>query len=505
MRTSNESWGKDTRLYRSRFKEPPEEAATAFVSSLHEDVRLIDDDIDQTEAHVIMLHRAGLISAKDVASLLTALEKVRRSVMRKKPAGYEDIHELVEHQVIEMTGLSVGGRIQTARSRNDQIATDIRMSVRRGLNSLSEKLLALVEALLKLAEKNVETPIVLYTHMQHAQVGTFGHYLLAHVDSLLRGEERVRAAYSHANQSPLGASVCGGSRFRVNRTMTSRLLGFQGIVENTLDAVSSRDFLVEVVGSLAIIMVDLSRMAEDLILWSTEEFGYIELSDKYASPSSAMPHKKNPSVLELIRARAARVFSCLTQLLTVTKALPTGYSLDLQETKAPIWEGLDRTEASLSMMAGVVSTMKVNTRKMAEKAAGSLAIALDMAEALAAETGLSFREAHLLVGRLVSDMYERSVPFNSLSVQQVKAEAKRILGKSVSVDTRLLIQVSNLRDILKQRKTRGGPAPSQTRAMLQTRKTTLNRCRKRLRAEIRAIQGSRSRLSKMVKQFSMID
>ena len=505
MRILDRSWGKDTGLYRSRFKEPSEAAATSFVSSLHEDIRLIDDDIDQTEAHVIMLHRASLVSAKDLASLLTALEKIRRSVKRKKPAGYEDIHELIEHQVIEMTGLAVGGRLQTARSRNDQIATDIRMSVRRGLNSLSERLLALGESLLRLAEKNVETPILFYTHMQHAQVGTFGHYLLAYVDCLLRGEERVRAAYSRTNQSPLGASVCGGSRFRVNRTMTARLLGFQGSVENTLDAVSSRDFLVEVVGSLAIIMVDLSRMAEDLILWSTEEFGYLELSDKYASPSSAMPQKKNPSVLELIRARAARVFSCLTQLLTVTKALPTGYSLDLQETKVPIWESLDTTESALSMMAGVVSTVKVNPKKMAEKAAGSLAVALDMAEALTAETCLSFREAHLLVGRLVSDMYERGIPFSSLSVQQLEAEAKRTLGRSISVDTKLLLQASNLHDILKQRKTRGSPAPSETRAMLRTRKTKLNRCRKSLKSDIQALQRSRSRLSKMVQQFSVSD
>lgn len=498
----HKSRGKHTDLYRSRFKHPPGEEATAFVSSLHEDFRLMDDDIDQTEAHIIALHKGGLMSAKDLATLLRALEEVRGSVERKKPTGYEDVHELIEHRVVEMTGLAVGGQLQTARSRNDQIATDVRMSVRGGLNNLSERLLGLVEALLGLSEKNVETPMLLYTHMQHAQVGTLGHYLLAHVDSILRSEDRIRDAYSRVNQSPLGSSVCGGSTFRINRGMTARLLGFEGIVENTLDAVSSRDFLVEVASLLAIVMVDLSRMAEDLILWSTEEFGYIELSDRYASPSSAMPQKKNPSVLELIRARAARVFSCLNQLLTVTKALPTGYSLDLQETKAPIWEGLDTAEASLSMMAGVVSTLKVNRKMMMEKAEGSLAVALDMAEALAAETGLSFREAHRLVGRLIGDLYEKGIPFDSLSGEQVQAEAKRTLGRSISVDAMVLTQASNLSGILKQRKTRGGPAPRQTKAMLRSRRARLRRYRERLRAKTRALRRSRSKLLKMVQQFS---
>jgi len=372
------------------------------------------------------------------------------------------------------------------------------------LNNLSEKMLTLVEVLLDLAEKNVETPMLLYTHMQHAQVGSFSHYLLAHVDPLLRSEERVRDAYHRVNRSPLGASVCGGSRFRISRTMTAQLLGFEGIVENTLDAVSSRDFLLEVAGLLAIVMADLSRMAEDLILWSTEEFGYIELSDKYASPSSAMPQKKNPSVLELVRARASRVFSCLAQLLTVTKALPTGYNLDLQETKAPIWEGLDTTEASLSVMAGVVSTLKVNRRRMAEKAAGSLAVALDMAEALAVETGVSFREAHRLIGRVISNMCEGGVPFDSLSARQVEAEAKRTLGRNIRVDPEILLQASNLVGMLKQRKTRGGPAPRQTRAMLRTRRTRLRGRRERLKARIQALQRSRSNLSNMVQRFSAI-
>jgi len=504
MRALDKPGGKHTDLYRSRFREPPEEEATAFASSLHEDFRLLGDDVDQTEAHTIMLHRVGLISAKDLAAILGALEKVRGSAKRKNRVGHEDIHELIEHQVVEMTGLTVGGRLQTARSRNDQIATDIRMSVRRGLNNLSEKMLTLVEVLLDLAEKNVETPMLLYTHMQHAQVGTFSHYLLAHVDPLLRSEERVRYAYHRVNRSPLGASVCGGSRFRVSRTMTAQLLGFEGIVENTLDAVSSRDFLLEVAGLLAIVMADLSRLAEDLILWSTEEFGYIELSDKYASPSSAMPQKKNPSALELIRARAARVFSCLAQLLTVTKALPTGYSLDLQETKAPIWEGLDTTEASLSVMAGVVSTLKVNRRRMAEKAAGSLAVALDMAEALAAETGVSFREAHRLIGRMISNMCERGIPFDSLSPRQVEKEAKRTLGRNIRVDPRILLQASNLLGMLKQRKTRGGPAPRQTRAMLRNRRARLRGRRERLKARIQALQRSRSNLSNMVQRFSAI-
>jgi len=301
-------------LYRSRLEKMDEEALS-YLSSLAEDQEILLDDIEGTMAHVIMLCEQGIIPRDDAAKILSVLKELREKAIQgelRLEGDYEDVHEFVESKVIERLGIEIGGKLHTGRSRNDQIALDIRLRARRLLLEIWEAALKLAEELLSRAEKELETPIIHYTHLQHAQVGYVSQYLLAHLDHLLRDIERLEGCYRRTNRSPLGACAVAGSTLPLNRELVARLLGFDGLVENSVDAVSSRDFALEALSAVAIMMVNLSRISEDLIIWSTSEFDYVELPDSLASPSSIMPHKKNPCILELLRAKTAKVIGLLT-------------------------------------------------------------------------------------------------------------------------------------------------------------------------------------------------
>ncbi|MEM3004855.1 MAG: argininosuccinate lyase [Candidatus Bathyarchaeia archaeon] len=321
-------------VYRSRLAGRPDEYAAKFMSSIEDDVRILLDDILGTMAHDIMLCEKKIISQQDLKEILTALEELRTLWIQNKiklDPSFEDVHEYVEDYVIEKVGLQVGGKLHTGRSRNDQVALDQRMALRRELNDLRMRLLDLIMVLLEAAAENYDSPMVGYTHTQHAQITSFGHYLLAYVDVLFRDLDRIRECYARIDRSPLGACALAGSSLPLDRWRTAQLLGFTSIVENSIDAVSSRDFAVETLACLSILMSDLSRVSEDLILWSSSEFGYVEVDDAYASTSSVMPQKKNPCTLELIRGKAGRVYGELVNSLTIVKGLMTGYNRDLQE------------------------------------------------------------------------------------------------------------------------------------------------------------------------------
>lgn len=481
-----------------------DERAAKFISSLEEDKEILIDDIIGTEAHDIMLYEQGIISKGELRRILRALEKLRGKAeggILKVEGEYEDIHEYLEAKVVEEEGIEVGGKLHTARSRNDQVALDIRMRARSWLNQVSGVLLDLIEALLALASREVDTPMILYTHTQHAQVGSFAHYLLAQADALFRDYERLAECYNRVNLSPLGACAIGGTRFPINRRRTAELLGFDGIVENSVDAVSSRDFELEVAGALAILMSNLTRMAEDLILWSSTEFGFVEIADEYASTSSVMPQKKNPCTLEVLRGKSGEVFGALASLFTTLKAIPTGYNRDLQEAKTPLWKCFKAVGQSLEVLTGVVKTLNLKRERIEEAIKGSYATAVDLAEALAASGLLSFREAHKLVGELVKEMASKGRRFASLAPKEIEETSRRTLGKTVKVSKEELAAITDPKRSLSERRSAGSPSPEEVRKMLSKRKMKLNECRKALQERINKINKALGGLTSLVKEY----
>ncbi|MBD0300037.1 MAG: argininosuccinate lyase [Nitrososphaera sp.] len=323
-------------MYRSRPREKLKDDVLKFLSSMEQDHSILYYDIVGSEAHSIMLHEMGHITQGELKKILSALEEVKQSPSSIRTEEFEDIHEALEAFVIQRSGMDAGGKMHTARSRNDQVMLDIRMKIRDDINEICAALASLVQGLVERAEENKQVPMLMYTHLQQAQIGTFSHFLLSYAYALMRDMQRLYLTYHRINQSPLGACAIGGSSIAIDRKRTAMLLGFDSIIKNSIDATSSRDAFIEYASTLATLMSTLGRIAEDFIIWSTTEFGYIELAESYTSTSSAMPQKKNPDPLELTRSKAATVTGNLMSMLGIVKALPSGYSRDLQDIKAPL-------------------------------------------------------------------------------------------------------------------------------------------------------------------------
>jgi argininosuccinate lyase len=491
-------------IYRSRLKKPMEKEAALYISSLKEDAEIFEEDLLGTEAHIVMLCEQEIIGRGDAGKILKALEDLktewREGRIKLEPEKFEDVHEFIEAYIMGRVGVEVGGKTHTGRSRNDQVALDIRLRLRKRLLELWDAVLGLAERLIGRAWEERETFMVLYTHTQHAQIGLLSHYLLAYADHLLRDLERIEACYGRVNRCPLGASALAGSTLPLNRPRTAELLGFEGLVENSLDAVSGRDFMVEASTACVILMVHLSRIAEDLVLWSSSEFGYVELPDELASPSSVMPHKKNPCLLELARARAGRVCGLLSSLLTGLKGVPTGYSRDLQEAKPVLWEILNLTLSTVKVLARAVEGLKFDRKRMGEVASQSYAPAVDLAEALIKHAGLSLREAHRLVGETVRLALRKGVRLEEAQSLLEKASMK-VLGVKVSLPKRIYEGFTKPYRLPAERLTLGSPNPKETRRMLKARKATLREARRKLKGKVKGLEKAEGRLRREISRL----
>lgn len=409
-------------MYRSRTGESLDKDAFEFLSSAETDSHLLYYDILGSEAHVIMLYEIGFLAASNLEKLLCGLERIRENPNILSTEKFEDIHECVEAQLISEFGYEVGGTLQTARSRNDQVILDIHMMVRDFINNVSRAVVRFISALLSKSKDNLHSIMPMYTHLQQAQLGTFSHFLLSYVDTLFRDLDRLNGMYNRINNSPLGACAIGGTSININRERTASLLGFKGVINNSIDATSSRDDLIEFMSTLSILMLNLSRIAEDFILWSTIEFGYVEIPDKYSSTSSLMPQKKNPDTLELIRAKAGVVSSNLFAIMSIIKGLPSGYSRDLQEIKPGIINSTCTVIDSLVILAGLVVNLKINNKRMREAADNSYAISVDIAERLVIEKRISFRSAHIIVGTLVKRaVAQGNIPLSKLTEHEIRS------------------------------------------------------------------------------------
>jgi argininosuccinate lyase len=428
------------KLWGGRFGEESSPSAEAFGASIGFDRRLWPYDLMGSAAHCRMLAQQGIISAEDARAILAGLSAVAAELesgtLEIGPA-WEDIHTRVEARLAELIG-EPAGRLHTARSRNDQVALDMRMFSREALLGHIDALVAVQRALLALADASPDAIMPGYTHLQRAQPVLFGHHLLAYVEMFARDASRLLDAYRRTDVMPLGSGALAGVPYPIDRRLVADLLGFAELSANSIDAVADRDFLVEHLAALALITSHLSRLAEEVVLWSTEEFGFIELPDAFATGSSIMPQKRNPDVAELVRGKTGRVYGALMALLTVLKGLPLAYDKDLQEDKEAYFDAVDTVQACLSIMTEMLADARPRAERMADVAGASFSLATDYADHLA-KRGLPFREAHAAVGRLVRLCEERGCDLSDLTLDDLRSVSPLFEADAVGLDAKAAV------------------------------------------------------------------
>ena len=489
-------------MYRSRSDRNLEDTTLKFLSSGEDDTELIYYDILGTKAHCIMLYEAGILLLSDLKRILDALMGLEKNSTLIDMASFEDVHESLEAFVIQQTSLQIGGKMHTARSRNDQVMLDMRMKIRDDINDISLYILKLIRSLLKKATQNKETIMLMYTHLQQAQVGTFSHFLLSYVEALFRDLDRLYVLYDRINQCPLGGCAIGGSAIRIDRNRTARLLGFDGLVINSIDATSSRDTICEYVFSLGIIMTTLSRISADFILWSTSEFGYIDISEENTSTSSAMPQKKNPDPLELIRGKTGLLLGSINTIFSIVKSLPTGYSRDLQEIKPSLWKASHSVEDSLEIMKMVIDSLYIHKEKMKEEANKSYALSIDIAEQLVIRKQIPFRMAHKLMGAVV----EKAVKNANLPLAKMKKEdIEEVLENlGLDLDAKEIMQIITgltPEESVLLRSSAGSPNPKHQHQMIGILNRKISEYEKRLSNRKTLLHRSLVTLSKVAEGY----
>ncbi len=406
-------------LWDGRFEDGPAEEMKRFSESLGVDLQMFEQDIDGSVAHATMLAEVGLISAEECEAIARGLEQIReelRSGAYRPGVELEDVHMAVESRLTEIT--EAGGKLHTARSRNDQVATDLRLWMKGAIDNLDAALGALQEALCERVRSDGRTLIPGFTHLQRGQPIWLGHHLLAYAWMVRRDRQRLRDCRARVDLSPLGAGAMAGTPHPIDRNRTAELLGFAGVVDNAMDAVAARDHQQELASACAIAMTHLSRMAEELVLWSTPEFGLVRMGDAYATGSSIMPQKRNPDAAELVRGKTGRVYGDLQALLTMVKGLPLAYNRDLQEDREALFDAVHTTTACVRITAGMWRTLTVND-VYRERLKGDFLLATELADYLAGK-GVPFREAHHVAGRLVKWCEEQGGDFSLLSLAILK-------------------------------------------------------------------------------------
>jgi argininosuccinate lyase len=456
-------------VYRSRSGTKLDENAFNFMTSINDDYAILYYDILGSEAHSIMLYEIGFLTLVDLKKILHGLEEVKRNPDVLSTDSYEDIHEALEAFIIQKVGNKSGGKMHTGRSRNDQVVLDIHMKIREDINNICTVIIDLIDSLLEKAAENIETIMPMYTHLQQAQIGTFSHFLLSYADALFRDMDRLMTAYGRVNRSTLGACAVGGTSINIDRNKTADLLGFHGVVINSIDATHSRDTLIEFATALCILITTFARMAEDFIIWSTVEFGYIDISDKYSSTSSAMPQKKNPDAMELVRAKAATAIGNMITMFSIVKSLPSGYSRDLQDLKPVLWRTSTVALESTKIMNSVIRSIEVHKERMKEVADNSYAISLDIAEQLVMRKGIPFRSAHKVIGALVERAANKNnMPLNMLQKEDVNAALKKIESDLQPHEVTQIIKEMTPNKALELRVSFGSPNPKQQQDMINS-------------------------------------
>ncbi len=455
-----------SKLWGGRFEKSTNRFVEAFTTSIAYDTRLWEVDIRASQAHARMLGAMGILEPAEAARLIEGLSMVEdeiRSGVLKFGVEAEDIHSEVERLLTAKVG-PVAGKLHTARSRNDQVATDTRLFLRGEIDQIHEDIRSLQLWLCEKSERNLQTVMPGVTHMQHAQPVSLAHHLMAYFWMFERDRDRLEDLRKRMNFLPLGAAALAGTSFQINRQMVAKELGFDGVCENSLDAVSDRDFVVEFLSDASLIMMHLSRLAEELILWSTPEFGFVVLDDSVTTGSSIMPQKKNPDVAELIRGRVGRVYGQLVAALTTLKALPLSYNRDLQEDKVQLFESIETVRSCLSLMRLILSTAEFRVERMKEVLRGDFSNATDLADDLVRK-GMPFRQAHEVVGGIVVHCMRSGVPLEDLLLEDLKPF-------STLFDERTTSLLSH-HAVMSARSSEGGTSPESVRRQIERAYGTL--------------------------------
>ena len=451
---------KTTKPWGGRFTAATNELVEEFTASIPYDWRLYTYDIAGSIAHADMLAKTGIITKTEARRITRGLDDILREIVSGSfsfKIELEDIHMNIEARLAKLIGESAG-RLHTARSRNDQVALDLRLWAREACDRTVEQILGLQRALVAKADAWADALMPGFTHLQSAQPVTFGHHLMAYVEMLGRDAGRFADARQRMNESPLGAAALAGTSFPIDREMTARALGFDAPMANSLDAVSARDFALEALASAVMLSLNLSRLAEEIVLWTTPQFGFVALSDAFSTGSSIMPQKRNPDAAELVRAKAGAVLGAFTSLSLVMKGLPLAYSKDMQEDKLPLFEAFDALELALPAMAGMVADMTPDLERMAAAAGAGYATATDLADWLVRTLGTPFREAHRIAGEAVKRAEALGVELSALPLAELTALAP---GVTVDVNDVLSPEAS-----VASRTSYGGAAPRQVRAQI---------------------------------------
>jgi len=450
-------------MYRDRLESPLNEKVLNFISSTEDDLWIAEEDIIGTEAHNIMLYEQKILSKNEIKEILTSLENIRNKFLNDQieiDKNFEDIHPFIEKCVIDEIGIEIGGKLHTGRSRNDQVSVDIRLKIRNELNKLSEKLIGFVDVLLDLSQKTINSFMPLYTHLQRGQLGVFAHYINNYIAQIIRSLERIEEIYKRINNNPLGACAIGGTSININRMRTTELLGFNGIIENSIDAVSSKDYIFEVLMCTTLISIQFSRIAEDLLIWSTKEFQFIELDDQFCSVSSVMPHKKNPDTIELIRSKASKVSSNLFSALMMIKAVPSGYFRDFQELKPLLKNSFDTLYFIIDIFNGIFKTIKANEKSMIKAIDESYILALDLAESLVHMFNIPFRISHKIVANLVR---ESTNPKDIMDKAKIESLILKIYKKKIELPSNFTEILLDLEMCLQKRISQGSPSKNEVK------------------------------------------
>ena len=408
-------------LWGGRFTKETNKLVKEFNDSLPFDKNLIEEDIEGSIAHASMLGKQEIIpladSEKIVAELKAILEEVREGSFEIKE-GYEDVHSLIEATLIDRIG-ETGKRLHTGRSRNDQVALDMKLYTRKKVKETSDLLLDLQKVLLEIMEENKETIMPGFTHLQKAQPVTLAHHVGAYFEMFVRDRSRLTDLYRRMNLCPLGSGALAGTTYPLDRDYVSELLGFDGPTRNSMDSVSDRDYIVDYLSALSLIMMHLSRFSEEIIIWNSNEYRFIELDDSYSTGSSIMPQKKNPDIAELVRGKTGRVYGSLMSILTTLKGIPLAYNKDMQEDKEPVFDTVITVNRSIELFAGMLSTMKVNKDVMHNSAGKGFTNATDAADYLV-NKGVPFRDAHSIIGRLVLICIEKGISMDELELSEYR-------------------------------------------------------------------------------------
>ncbi|NGZ29028.1 MAG: argininosuccinate lyase [Magnetococcales bacterium] len=475
-----------SKLWGGRFSQPTNAFVEAFSASIHYDVRLFRQDIRASKVHCQMLARQGIIPAQEAETIQQGLDGVLKEIEAGQMVyrlSLEDVHMHVESRLHELIG-PVAGKLHTARSRNDQVATDVRLYLREEVDCILDQLLTLQTNLLVLAHEQVESVMPGFTHLQIAQPVSFGHHLMAYVAMLRRDGERFTDVRKRINRMPLGSAALAGTPHPLDRHWVAEQLGFEEVCENSMDGVSDRDFAIEFSAAAAITMMHLSRLSEELILWSSPMFAFVELTDAFCTGSSIMPQKKNPDVPELIRGKTGRVYGDLISLLTLMKGLPMTYNRDMQEDKEPLFDAVDTLRACLRAMGDLVPGIQVKKENMARAAREGFATATDLADYLVKQ-GIPFREAHHIVGRIVAVGVATNQPLDQWSLQQLQQMEPRIGEDGPQA---LTVEAS-----VNARQTVGGTAFNQVRQAIQQEAH-------RLMQALRLLENGKERMALLTSQ-----